>query len=172
MAGEARVVSNELRGGDLLLREQVEDDPLLRILGGQLDEAAAHPADGHGIVEEQGPRIARGDEAGLHAGLREDGDLRVDGDLQRLERRRQVAAHRIERELNAAGRQLSIQLGDRIVCRARVVLDRRMIDRVKKRDLQLRRCQRTGGQERDQKNGRLHDAIYSKTRPSRMSQLP
>ena len=127
VAAETRVVAYELRRGHLQLRKQIEDDSLLRVLGGELDEPAAHPAHGDGIVEEQRPRIPRGDDAGLHAGFGKDGDLRVAGDLQGVQRRLQVAADRVVRELHLAARQPSIQLGDRIVRGARVVRSKNVV---------------------------------------------
>src|SRR5258707_13078973 len=54
VAGQAVVAALEVRLPHKRLLERGEDDAPHRILGGQLDETAPHPADRAALVEEKG----------------------------------------------------------------------------------------------------------------------
>ena len=79
------------------LLQRVEDQAGAGVVGGDLEQVAvAHPAERDAVVEEERPRVRRADQPGLQAAFREQQQLRVDRQLQRVEHRRQVAGPPLE----------------------------------------------------------------------------
>src|SRR2546428_44493 len=89
----ARAVVVALRHVGGLLVQRVEDDALAGVVCGDLENLArADVPEDDAVVEEEGARIVRIDQPGLQARRREDEHLRVDRNLEGLERRLQVSA--------------------------------------------------------------------------------
>jgi hypothetical protein len=104
--------------------ECIEDDALLRIVNGELHERrAANVAHRDGVVEENRARIPGLCVQPLDARLRHHEHLRLDGQVQRLQHRRQVSGALVERQMHRPVFDMAIQLGDEIVGRSRVVAD-------------------------------------------------
>src|SRR5689334_12642339 len=90
------VVAAERQRSGARLRQGVEDRALSRVVGRELqDLAATYPAHRDLIVEVDGPRIRRSDTRGLEAGFREDQQLRLHRDIERLQNRAQVSIRRL-----------------------------------------------------------------------------
>jgi hypothetical protein len=70
-----------------------------RILCSEFDKTTTHPSDRDGIVEIEYAGIGWLDMEGLDAGLREDGHLRFDGNVQSIEKRGKVAVRPAEWKL-------------------------------------------------------------------------
>jgi hypothetical protein len=140
----------ECRLVNFVLIEEVEDRPLLRIEGHDLDGlAVVHLADIDVIVEIQCARMVRRDFRVLEAGLGKYQGLGFD--LQQLEHRLQVAAIPFKGESRRTAFNLLLESGDRIVHIRRPVVDRlirkRHITLIAYRDLCLRRhCGNATGQ--------------------------
>ena len=98
----AAVGALKLRFARLPLLQGIKDDALLGILGCQLHEPPAHPSDGNGVTKEYGPGIFGLNEGGLQAGLREDGNLRFDGNAEQFQYRPQIAVSILEFEVDYA----------------------------------------------------------------------
>jgi hypothetical protein len=92
-----------------------EKDASSRVLRGNFDKASAHPAYDDRVVEEQRARIVRADTQGLNAGLRVDHHLRFDGDVERFEKRGQIAVGVVELQIDFAFANVAIQFGDRVL---------------------------------------------------------
>ena len=79
------------------LVEGVEHNSVRLVVRGHLEHvAAAHPSERHAVVEEQRARILFANPLSLQAEAREDEQLRINGKLQGVERRRQETAVAIE----------------------------------------------------------------------------
>ena len=124
-----------MRLADKRLLQRVEDNALRRILRGELDETAAHPADRDTIVEEQRPRVRRGDPPPLHAVGIEDHDLRFHGHVQSVEHGSQIAGRPIALQHDGAVAHLLRDLAHRVVRRLRIG-NRRMPGPIRKRAAQ------------------------------------
>jgi hypothetical protein len=112
---QAAVSALESRRGRGLLIQVVEDDAELWVERRRLDESAARPADDDAIVEEERSRIDGTDDPRLHAGFRENGNLRFDRHIERAQHRSQVPAARLVSQRGRTGGELLVQLRDRIV---------------------------------------------------------
>ena len=100
------------------LVERIKDDALLLVLRRDFDDLAVpHPAERRAIVEEQRARVALADEFSLKAGRRKDQHLRVGCNVERGQRRPEIAAATLEGQTDAAVAELCIDLGDRILQR-------------------------------------------------------
>jgi hypothetical protein len=94
---------DELGPVDLFLFQLKKDWSEPRILRHHFRQAAADPAERHGVVKENSPWILRIDLVRLKARWREDGDLRFLGKLERLQNGGQIALVLVEREPDRAG---------------------------------------------------------------------
>src|SRR5439155_26687740 len=121
MAGQTVVATGEPWRIDLNTIEHVKDQPLLRILRGQLDEPATHPGHGDRLVEEDGPRVAETDAATLQAIGNEHGDLRLDRYVERFQSGAKVARGALEHQPGTVALEIAVQSGHPIVRRCRRV---------------------------------------------------
>jgi len=130
VTGHAFEPPAEARGARRLLVEGVKNRSLPRILRPGFEHAAAaNPGHRDVVGEVDGARVAFVDFRRLHAGLGVDEHLRFDRDVQRVERRTEVTARRIERQGGSAFLQLAIEIVDRRLKRRRVVIDGRVRSR-------------------------------------------
>ena len=103
------------RVGGLLL-QRVEDDALGGVLRGHFENLAVADVPEHdAVVEEERAWIVRIDQPRLQTGRREHEHLRVDRDVEGLERRLQISAAAVERETNGAVLEFLVDGNDRIV---------------------------------------------------------
>ena len=108
------------------LLQRVEDDAGAGVVGGDLEQVAvAHPAERDAVVEEQRPRVRRTDQPGLEAALREQQQLRVGRQRQRVEHRRQVAAAPLEGQPRRPVVEPTVQVVDDVADRRGGVGNRR-----------------------------------------------
>ena len=147
----------------------VEDDALLRVHRGQLDEPSLHRADGHRIVEEQRAWVLWGDTGRLEAVLGKRDDLRLDGDLQGRQHASKIAASGFPPQLHIARVDHPIERRDGIPRGPRRVFDRRMIRRADKRllielpgDAPAENDDVNGGNDGDGHDAQLHAAILAR----------
>jgi hypothetical protein len=131
-----RVVALEGRCADDALVQPVEDDALHGILGGDLDEAAADPADRHAIVEEKRAWIGHLDPTTLNAVRVEDHDLGFERNVQRVEHGSQITGRAVALERNRAAFDVCGKLRDWIASRRLRVRDCRVIEPVRERPRQ------------------------------------
>ena len=141
---------------------RVEDHALPRILRRDLQElGVAHPADGDAVVEEDRPRVVRGDEVVLVARGREDRHLRLDRHVQRVEHRAEVAAAALERQIYLTGREPPVELRDGVVDRPVGVADGRVVARRAERASALPRHLGGDGRRGEQRRARQPPARSS-----------
>ena len=79
--------------------------------------AVAHPAERDAVVEKQRSRILFADPLALQAGAREDEQLRIHRNLQRVERGPKESAAPVEREAHGPVPKLPVQAGDVVIHR-------------------------------------------------------
>jgi hypothetical protein len=83
MASKTIVMPLKRRPGNRFLLQRVENCSLMRIVGGQFDEAAIHPRYGDRIVEEDRSWVAWVNQILLSAGLGENCHLGLNRHIQR-----------------------------------------------------------------------------------------
>jgi hypothetical protein len=81
------------------------------------DVAVAHPAERDAVVEKQRSWILFADPLALQAGAREDEQLRIRRNLQRVKRRPKKSAAPLEREAHRPLPKLSVHVGDVVIDR-------------------------------------------------------
>ena len=96
VTGQAFRRAQELGPFNGALFEDVEHEALPRVLGRNLDEAAARKGDRRGVVEVDRAGVGGGDGLRLEAGFRERDDLRRFSDLERAEEAAEVAVRPLE----------------------------------------------------------------------------
>src|SRR5436309_1486227 len=96
MTTQAIVSSLETGQIGLLLGECVENDAFRWIVRCNLDKSSPHPSDHHRIVKEDRARVARLDEICLQAGFRENRNLRLNGNVQRVKHGSQISLRSVE----------------------------------------------------------------------------
>src|SRR6185437_8312218 len=118
---------------------------------GELENVAgADEADRDVIGVIDGAREARTDLWSLKAGLREDQDLRRDGDVECAQHGRQVPMVGIVVEMSLTGCEFLLEIGDAVVDGAAGEADGRIVERQKVEFVDLREetaCEREGGEE-------------------------
>jgi hypothetical protein len=120
-----RLASEDGRGRRLV--ERVEDDALLRIVGGELEDGRAGVvADGDRLVEEESARVLRAGVGPLHAGFREHEQLRFLRHAKRVQDAEQITGARVAPESARVVCEGLIQRRHAIAGRSRGVLNGRM----------------------------------------------
>src|SRR5262249_33819643 len=108
-----------LAGG--LLKQSIEDDSLLGILGGYFEDwFSRRPAAGDRVIEKHDPRIVGADDRSLQTGLGEDRHLRLDRDFERRKHGTQITARSFEFKRRLAAADLGIERCNGIVERKNV----------------------------------------------------
>jgi hypothetical protein len=115
-------------GGGLLI-QGIEDDAQFRVEGGELENVAgADETYRYPVVEVEGAGSARGDAGSLETGLGENQNLRRLGYLQRAQDGAEVAKIIVGVELDVAGIEAPLEMGDGVVERRFGVLDGFVVD--------------------------------------------
>ena len=157
MAGAAGVAVHAARGaGDLgpavLCRaEDAKDGAEIGIDGRDLEAAAGDVADIDFVIEVQGPRVRRADEAALKARGRIDEKLRGHGHVERREQAHELGLVAARVELDFAAAEARDEPGEGIARLSRVVVVRGFVEAVDHSFLGSRRTGRERQSEQDQK---------------------